>query len=96
MKRNYFAVAMALLASMFITSGVIAGVTGNEFQALHTLLTGWASGYLGKSIAIAAFLMGAGFAAAKQNLVPALFGLLVALVFLVGPSIIDNMLTAVI
>ena len=59
-------------------------------------MTGWAGGYLGKAIAIASFLLGAGFAAAKQNLVPAVFGLLVAIVFLVGPGIIDNMLTAVI
>ncbi len=96
MKRNWFAFIAALLGSMFIAGTAVAGVTGPEFLPLHTLLSGWAGGYLGKAIAIASFLLGAGFAAAKQNLVPAVFGLLVAIVFLVGPGIIDNMLTAVI
>ena len=94
MKRSLFVYVAALLSSLFVAGISVASTTGNEFQALHTLLTGWASGFLGKSIAIAAFLLGAGFAAAKQNLVPAIFGLVVAIVFLVGPGIIDNMLTA--
>lgn len=96
MKRNFLAILAALLGSLFIAGAAVASTSGNEFQALHALLTGWAEGFLGKSIAIAAFLLGAGFAAAKQNLVPAIFGLVVAIVFLVGPGIIDNMLTAVI
>lgn len=73
-----------------------AGTTGTEFQALHTLLTGWASGYLGKSLAVAAFLFGSGYGVAKQTIVPAILGIVFAIVFSVGPGVIDGMLTATI
>ena len=72
-----------------------AGTTGTEFQALHTLLTGWANGYLGKALAVAAFLFGAGYGVAKQTIVPAILGIVFALVFAIGPGVIDGMLTAV-
>ena len=73
-----------------------AGTTGTEFQALHTLLTGWTEGFLGKALAIAAFLFGAGMGVAKQTVVPAILGIVFALVFSVGPGIINNMMAAVI
>lgn len=73
-----------------------AGTTGTEFQALHTLLTGWANGYLGKALAVAAFLFGAGYGVAKQTIVPAILGIVFALVFAIGPGVIDGMLTATI
>ena len=38
----------------------LAGTTGTEFQTMYTTLLNWATGYLGKSIAIAAFILGAG------------------------------------
>ena len=81
-----------LLAGAFAT----AGTTGTEFQALHTMLTGWANGYLGKALAVAAFLFGAGYGVAKQTIVPAILGIVFALVFAIGPGVIDGMLTATI
>lgn len=89
----------ALLAglAMVLAAGVSqAGTTGPEFQALHTLLTDWAGGYLGKALAVAAFLFGAGFGVAKQTIVPAILGIVFAIVFSVGPGVIDGMLTATI
>lgn len=87
---------LGLIASMFVVAIAQAGTTGTEFQALHTLLTGWANGYLGKSLAVAAFLFGAGYGVAKQTIVPAILGIVFALVFAVGPGVIDGMLTATI
>lgn len=89
---------MALVLFVGLIAGAMAqaGTTGTEFQALHTLLTGWANGYLGKSLAVAAFLFGAGYGVAKQTIVPAILGIVFALVFAVGPGVIDGMLTATI
>ena len=71
-----------------------AGVTGLEFKATYDLVVGWAKGYLGKIFAISAFLVGCGFAAARQNPMPAIFGLVLALIIGFGPDLIDSMLTA--
>lgn len=71
-----------------------AGVTGTEFQATYDLIVGWAKGYLGKIFAVAAFLIGAGFSAARQNPMPAIFGLVLALIIGFGPSLIESILTA--
>jgi conjugal transfer pilus assembly protein TraA len=60
------------------------------------LILGWATGYLGKAMAIAAFLFGAGFGVAKQTILPAVLGIVFALVFAVGPGIINGMLAATI
>lgn len=88
--------ALVLLSTLFIAAVAQAGTTGTEFQALHTLLTGWANGYLGKALAIAAFLFGAGYGVAKQTIVPAILGIVFALIFAVGPGIINGMLSATI
>ena len=74
----------------------MAGTTGPEFQAMYTLVTGWANGFLGKTMAIAAFVFGAGYGVAKQTIVPAALGIVFALVMAVGPGIIDGIVTAVI
>jgi len=84
-------IALALAAT-----AATAGTSGTEFQGLHTTLTGWTEGFLGKALAIAAFLFGAGMGVAKQTVVPAILGVVFALVFSVGPTIINTMMTAVI
>jgi conjugal transfer pilus assembly protein TraA len=73
-----------------------AGTTDTEFEALYTLMDNWSSGYLAKSLAIAAFIMGAGIGIAKQTVIPAIIGIALAVVFSVGPSVIKGMLTATI
>jgi conjugal transfer pilus assembly protein TraA len=78
------------------TGAAMAGTTGNEFAAMYNLILGWAEGYLGKAMAIAAFLFGAGFGVAKQTILPAVLGVVFALVFAVGPGIINGMLAATI
>ncbi|MBK6616126.1 TraA family conjugative transfer protein [Ottowia sp.] len=87
----------AVAAVMVLAAGAsMAGTTGNEFQSMYNLILGWAQGYLGKAMAIAAFLFGAGFGVAKQTILPAVLGIVFALVFAVGPGIIAGMLTATI
>ena len=89
----------ALVASAVLVLGAgaaMAGTTGNEFAPMYNKLLGWAQGYLGKAMAIAAFLFGAGFGVASQTILPAVLGVVFALVFAVGPGIINGMLAATI
>ena len=74
----------------------IAGNTGTEFQTMYTTLLNWVNGYLGKSIAIAAFILGAGIGIARSSPIPALVGVVFALFMVYVPSIIDTIMTAVI
>ncbi|HVA40171.1 MAG TPA: hypothetical protein VNF49_05865, partial [Candidatus Binataceae bacterium] len=48
---------VALLLTLAAGSA-LAGTTGTEFQTMYTTLLNWATGFLGKSIAIAAFILG--------------------------------------
>ena len=49
----------AVAAILILGTGVaMAGTTGTEFQSTYNLVLGWAQGYLGKAMAIAAFLFG--------------------------------------
>lgn len=85
------AVLLALLAG-----SAIAGTTGTEFQTIYATLLNWATGFLGKSIAIAAFILGAGIGVARSSPIPALVGVVFALFMVYVPTIIDSIMTAVI
>ena len=83
-----------LLAACILLPAAHAGTTGTEFQDLYDLMIGWAKGYLGKIFAVVSFLVGIGFAAARQSMMPAVTGLTLAMVIGFGPSLIEKILTA--
>lgn len=83
-----------IIATFYLMAIAFAGVTGDEFKETYDLLAGWAKGYLGKIFAVAAFLIGCGFAAARQNAMPAIYGLVLALIIAFGPGLIEKILTA--
>ena len=85
------AVVLALSAS-----SAFAGTTGAEFQTMYTTLLNWATGYLGKAIAIAAFILGAGIGVARSSPIPALVGVVFALFMVYVPTIINSIMTATI
>lgn len=87
--------AVGLLLAFGATSA-FAGTTGTEFQTMYTTLLSWATGYLGKAIAIAAFILGAGIGVARSSPVPALAGVVFALFMVYVPTIIDSIMTATI
>lgn len=94
-KSRILTAALVFIVLMFLLNlGADAGVTGLEFKTTYDLVVGWAKGYLGKIFAISAFLVGCGFAAARQNPMPAIFGLVLALIIGFGPDLIESMLTA--
>ena len=85
-----------ILLTLLAVSPAFAGTTGTEFQTMYTTLLNWATGFLGKSIAIAAFILGAGIGIARSSPIPALAGIVFALFMVYVPTIIDSIMTAVI
>ena len=88
---------LALLLMMLLASpDAHAGTTGTEFQSMYSTLLNWATGYLGKAIAVAAFILGAGIGVARSSPIPALVGVVFALFMVYVPNIIDSIMTATI
>ena len=86
-----------LSATLAMSAGMaVAGTTGSEFGELYNILLGWTTGFLGKAMAFAAFLFGAGYGVANQTIVPAILGIVFALVFAIGPGVIQGMMSALV
>lgn len=88
-------------AFVFVVPGLFAasafaGTTGAEFQGFFDLILSWTTGYLAKGLALAAFLLGAALGMVKGTMLPALVGIGFAIMFTVGPGVINGMLTATI
>jgi len=94
--RRDLALGVLFVACLAASGLSLAGTTGPEFQSLHTLLQGWAEGYLGRALAIAAFIVGAAIGFARGTAFPALVGLVFAVVFAIGPGIINGLISGVI
>ena len=86
---------LVAVMSMFTVSA-FAGTAGTEFAGMVTQLLNWAQGSLGKAIAIAAFIVGAGTGLARGSAVPALIGIVVALFMAYIPGVINNIVSAVV
>lgn len=86
---------VAAILSMSTVSA-FAGTAGTEFAGIVTQLLNWAQGSLGKAIAIAAFIVGAGMGLARGSAVPALIGIVVALFMAYIPGVINNIVSAVV
>jgi conjugal transfer pilus assembly protein TraA len=93
------AARLALLAPVVVVlalgaTSAFAGTTGTEFKTMYTTMLNWATGYLGKAIAVAAFILGAGIGVARSSPIPALAGVVFALFMVYVPTIIDSIMTA--
>ena len=84
---------LVIVLCTFFAVNAYAGTTGAEFQAIYDLISGWATGYLGRIIALATFLVGLGVTIVRQSLVPVIAGLATAIVVAFGPSVIEGIAT---
>ncbi len=87
---------LVALAIVLLAGSASAGVTGDEFKDLYDDAKAWTEGYLGRAIAFLSFLLGAGWSAARQNMMPVIFGLILAMLIGVGPALIDKLLSALV
>ena len=83
--------AVALLAA---ASTTLAGTTGTEFQTLYTLLTGWMTGFLGRSVAVIFIIIGVIAGAARQSIMGFVLGISAGVGMFLAPAIVDNVVTA--
>jgi conjugal transfer pilus assembly protein TraA len=94
--RNLFGRAGFAVLGLMLSVPAFAGTSGTEFQGLYNLVKGWSEGYLGRALAIGAFLVGAIVGFAKSTAMPALVGVIFALLFAIGPGIIEGIASALI
>lgn len=84
-------------ASMALFAGMAyAGTSGSEFEALYTLVSDWASGFLGRSIALVFLIVGLGVGVVSGSIMAAVTAIAAAVSLLVAPSVISGILTAII
>lgn len=81
---------------LVLAAPAMAGTSGTEFQNLYNMVKGWSEGYLGRTLAIAAFLVGAIVGFARSTAMPALIGVIFAVLFAIGPGIIEGIASATI
>jgi len=73
-----------------------AGAGGTEFQDIYDTISGWSAGILGKVLAVGAFLTGMGIGVVRQSLTSCVVGIGAALAVQYFPTIVDNIVTAII
>ena len=95
MDHKKWAMAFALLAMLLLAAfNADAGTTGAEFKGIYDKLVDWTSGYLGKAIALFAFLLGLGIGVAQSSPIPAIAGIVFALFVAFGPAVLEGIATA--
>ena len=85
---------IALLALLVAAGSALAGTTGTEFQTLYTLLTGWMTGFLGRSVAVIFIIIGVIAGAARQSIMGFVLGISAGVGMFLAPAIVDNVVTA--
>ena len=92
----------ALLKKLMIVAGLVAAAgaasagSDTAFDSIFTILNDWATGSLGKVIAIAMFIVGLGAGIVKQSVMAVVAGIGAAVVLAYGPGVIDSIFTATI
>lgn len=90
-------VAVMMIVMIFANPAWAAGTGGGsggaqEFQSIYETIRGWVGGYLGKLLALFAFLVGLFFGAIKQNFIMALGGVGIAIMIAVMPGLMENLI----
>ena len=85
-----------LLAVILVALRDAAAHAGNDqtFDDLNTMIVDWTKGSLGKSFALIALILGIGVAAARQSFGALFGGIGVAAAASIGPSVVDQVITA--
>jgi len=93
-KPGQFLKRYGLLCMFMLTLSALATAgTDTTFDGIYNVIVGWATGSLGKLIAVGAFLVGMGMGIIRQSVMAIVIGIGVALVMFYGPGIIDGIVT---
>ena len=85
--------SLSLIVALGLASSTaFAGTTGNLYDLVHD----WATGYLGRAIALIFLLVGLGVGIVRGSVMGAVGCLAAAMCLLIAPSVVEGILTAVI
>lgn len=87
---------MPVLAAMAVGGSALAAANGSSettFSAITNTVNDWATGSLGKLLAIAAFLIGMGVGLVRQSAIAVVVGLAFAIILAYGPGVISGIFT---
>ena len=85
-----------LLVLGLVSSAVFAANTGTEFSQLYDMVYKWATGYLGRAIALIFLLVGLGIGIIRGSIMGAVGCVAAAICLVVAPSVVEGILTAII
>ena len=85
-----------LLVLGLVSSAVFAANTGTEFSQLYDMVYKWATGYLGRAIALIFLLVGLGIGIIRGSIMGAVGCVAAAICLVVAPSVVEGILTALI
>ena len=88
------ALMLAFFFTFLMARRAMAGTTGSEFQNIYTMIVDWTSGYLGKTIALGAFLAGMGIGIVRQSLMAVVSGIGAGLAVAYMPQVMNGIVTA--
>ena len=94
MRRSLLAIGGALALVAVSATPVLAGTGGTEFDTVYTTISGWATGTLGKLLALAAVLVGLGIGIVRQSVVGFVVGLGMAIGIYQAPTVVGAIVTA--
>lgn len=89
-------VAIALPAAVALSIGAAHAGTDTTFDDISLMIADWSKGSLGKTLALATFVVGIGMGVIRQSVMAAAVGVGSALVLNYGPGVIDTTFTALI
>ena len=88
------ALMLAVFFMFFMGRNAMAGTTGAEFQNIYNMVVDWTSGYLGKTIALGAFLAGMGIGIVRQSMMAVVSGVGGGLAVAYMPQVMNGIVTA--
>jgi conjugal transfer pilus assembly protein TraA len=83
-----------ILAMVVVPVAAFAGTGGTEFTEIWNTILGWTQGFLGKTLALGAFLTGIAIGVVRQSLMSIALGLGAAMAVYYTPDIINNIVAA--
>jgi conjugal transfer pilus assembly protein TraA len=90
------AMVVVVLGLCMVSVEALAGTADADFSAISTKLTDWATGTLGRVIALAMFIVGIATGILQQSVAAAVVGIGAALILNYGPAIITGLISATI
>lgn len=87
---------IAMVLCLGLAAGSAFAGSDTTFDDINTKLTDWSTGSLGKTLSLAAFVVGIGAGIMRQSLMAAVVGVGSALIMNYGPDVIGASLSALI